>query len=134
MLLLKANHERNEFIFNNEKVILNPGQFITSREQLSVVTKINQYKVERILKYLESAQQIAQQKTSKFRIISILNWEKYQMDKISAQQSAHQMHNNCTSTAQQAHTNNNDKNEKNEKNYRSGCSDDSFKKMVLLLC
>ncbi|MFA5554263.1 MAG: hypothetical protein WDA68_06880 [Phycisphaerae bacterium] len=103
-------------------MILNPGQLIIGRKELSKITRISQTTIERILKYLENGQQIGQQTTSKYRIITILNWQNYQID---GQQNGQQMDNKRTSSGQQADTN---KNEKNEKNYRVG----SFEKDVFV--
>ncbi len=53
-----------------------------------------------MLKMFESCEQIAQQTFSKYRLVSITNYDQYQ-------DIAQQTHNNCTTTAQQLHTNNN---------------------------
>ncbi len=81
------------------------------------ITRIEPSIVEKIPKHLKNAQQIAQQKTSKFRIVTMLNRQNCQT---GAQQNTHQMHNNCTSSAQQVHTYKNDKNVKNDKKHM-GC-------------
>jgi len=112
-LLLKANHEKSEFIWNDEKIELKAGQFITGRKQLSSETGISESKVYRILKYLESEQQIEQQTNNKYTTITILNWEKYQGNE---QQIKQLVNNKRTTTEQPANTNKNDKNKKNEKN------------------
>ena len=131
-LLLMANHKKTTFIFNDKEQTLLPGQVLTGRKKLAKITRLNEFRIERILKLLENAHQIAQQKTSKFRIITIINWEKYQAIEELAQQNAHQVHNNCTSGAHQTHTYKNDKNEKNEKNHRGGFQSeiDSQKQMI----
>lgn len=77
-LLLMANHEDTSFIWNGKKQTLKRGQLLTGRKALSKQTRISQSKTYRILNYLENEQQIEQQKTSKFTIITILNWDKYQ--------------------------------------------------------
>jgi len=73
-LLMKANHK--EKMHNG--TIIKPGSFKTGRKSLAKETGINESKIERILKYLESEQQIEQRKTPNFRIISITNWAKFQ--------------------------------------------------------
>ena len=55
------------------------GQLLTGRKQLSAETGISQSTIERILKMLENEHQIGQQKTTKHRIITILNWRTYQI-------------------------------------------------------
>lgn len=98
-LLLKANHKETKIILNGKTVILKKGQFITGRIALSKSTKIPQTTIERILDWLEENEKIGQQKTTKNRIITILNWEKYQI-----------LDNKRTTNGQQTDTNNNDNN------------------------
>jgi len=117
VLLLLANHQEHSFIWNNKKQTCERGQVLTGRKELSRVSGVNEYKIERILKYLESEQQIAQQKTTKFRFITIKNYDQYQDKK---QQNAQQLHNKRTTTAQQLHTNNNENNYNNENNIPKG--------------
>jgi len=77
-LLLSANHEPKEFMWNDQIIIVKDGQLITGREQLSEQTGIPPTTIERILEMLESEHQIGQQKTTKYRLITIVNWGKYQ--------------------------------------------------------
>jgi len=111
-LLLRANHKQNEFIFNNKKVVLQPGQFITSRDKLSAITGISPSTIEYILEYFESEQQIRQQKTSKFRIISVCNWQIYQSQEEVRQDFRQQADSRLTVGRHHPDTNKNDKNEK----------------------
>ena len=78
VLLLKANHRDNKMIWNNNIIVIKEGQFITGRKELSKETSIPETTIERILKYLENGQQIEQQKTTKYRLITIINWKDYQ--------------------------------------------------------
>jgi DNA-binding transcriptional regulator YhcF (GntR family) len=113
-LLLLANHEDgHSFIWNGKRHFLKKGQLLTGRVALAEQTGINQNKVYRILKYLENEQQIEQQKTTKYTIITILNWDKYQQVE---QQTEQQVNNKRTTTEQQVNTFKNVKNDKNEKN------------------
>lgn len=116
-LLLKANHKEATFLWNGEKKTLKAGQFITGRNILSKETGMKASTLEDILKTFESQQQIRQQKNNKFRIITIVNWERYQG---SQQQTDIKTDNKATSNRQQGDTNKNDNNEKNEKNIKSG--------------
>lgn len=108
-LLLMANHEDNEFIWNGEKRICKAGQVLTGRDALSLQTGIPSTSIERILNYLENEHQIGQQKTSKFRLITIIKWSEYQILDIKTD-------NKRTTDGQQTDTNKNDNNDKNEKN------------------
>lgn len=99
-LLLRACHNESEFIWNGKRVTLHPGQLLTGRKQLNQDTGISESTIERILSYLESEHQIEQQKTNKFRIIAVKNWEKYQ----SSQDGEQQADNRRTTSGQQADT------------------------------
>jgi hypothetical protein len=113
VLLLLANHQEHSFIWNNEKQTCKRGQILTGRKELSRKTGVNENKIERILKYLKSEQQIEQQTTTKFRLITIKNYQAYQD---SEQQNEQQVNNKRTTDEQQVNTNKNDNNYKNEKN------------------
>ncbi|PIR68196.1 hypothetical protein COU49_02520 [Candidatus Nomurabacteria bacterium CG10_big_fil_rev_8_21_14_0_10_35_16] len=107
ILLLKANHKDNQMIWNDKNILVKEGQFISGRNELSKQSGIPPSTVERILKYFEKEQQIGQQKTTKFRFITIIHWKDYQkMDST--------MDKKRTTDRQQADTNKNDKKENNE--------------------
>jgi len=89
-LLLRANHSQKEAMIDGRMIHLLPGQFITGRNTLSLETGIHESKIERILNCFEREQQIEQQKTNKFRLILVKNWEGFQ---ISEQQSEQQLNN-----------------------------------------
>ncbi len=93
VLLLKANHKTKTFIWNNNKTECKEGQLLTSRKKLAEITCFSESKIERILKYLEIEQQIEQQTTTKYRLITIINWEKYQGN---GQQNGQQVNNKRT--------------------------------------
>jgi hypothetical protein len=101
-LLLKVNHEPKEFMWNGKTIIIKEGQLLTGRKQLSQETGISETTVERILDFLEKECQIGQQKTTKYRLITIINWKEYQ-----------NTDNKRTTSGQQADTNKNVKNVKN---------------------
>lgn len=105
-LLLMANHKEG---FTADGTRLTQGQFMTSQLELSKKFNVTRDKMRRLLLKLEDAKQIAQQTSSKNTIITIINWDGYQVDE-------HQAHNGRTSNAHQAHTNKNAKNNKNGKN------------------
>jgi hypothetical protein len=77
-LLLRANWSETEIIWNDKKQIIAKGSFITGRNSLAIETGIPASTIEDILKYLETQQQIRQQKNNKYRVITIVNWERYQ--------------------------------------------------------
>lgn len=77
-LIYNATHQPQHVIFNNEKIEIKPGQYITGRKQIADACNVSESKAERILKWFENDQQIEQQTSSKGRLITIVNWEKYQ--------------------------------------------------------
>ena len=104
-LLLKATHTERDIIFEGERITLKPGQFTTGRKVISQEwgINVNESKIQRILKTFEIEQQIEQQTTPRCRLISILNWQEYQLDE---QLNEQQVNNKRT-------LNKKDKNEKN---------------------
>jgi hypothetical protein len=92
-LLLDANHGPSKALVGNQTVDVNPGQMITSRKRIAEYTGIQESKVERILTFLKTEQQIEQQSFTKYRIISICNWHLYQNDE---QQNEQQVNNKRT--------------------------------------
>lgn len=109
-LLLSANHAPKEFMWNGKVILVNEGQFITGRDELSKQTGVPGTTVERILNFLENEHQIGQQKTSKYRLITIVKWDEYQ-------KSDSTLDNKWTTNGQQMDTNKNVKKDKNEKKY-----------------
>lgn len=109
-LLLMANHKETTFIWNNKKQTLKAGQLLTGRKRLSKKTGVAESQVYKILKYLELEQQIEQQKTTKYTIITIVNWGMYQEKE---QQKEQQSNNRVTTEEQQSNTYNNNNNNNN---------------------
>ena len=112
-LLLEVAHEEYPVMFGGKKVILKPGQVTKGRVQIARETGVEQNKVYRILKLLESEHQIEQQKSNKCTLITVLNWEQYQHDE---QQPEQQVNNNRTTSEQQLNTKQECKELKNNKN------------------
>lgn len=96
--LLRGNYKASAVEIKHGSIVhLKPGEFITSRDQMSLNTGVEKNKVERILKVFKSEQQIEQRNHGKFRVISILNWDKYQ----SREQQNEQRMNNARTTDEQ---------------------------------
>ena len=79
-LLTNAAHRSHSVMWCGERIELKPGQLITGRKKISKDTKVNEEKVRRIIKALKSDHQIDQQTTNQGSLISILNWDKYQIN------------------------------------------------------
>lgn len=112
-LLLNATHTEYDTMFKGKRITLIPGQLITGRKSIAQKLKVDESKVQRFLKLLEIEQQIEQQKSNKNRLITIVNWSKYQENE---QQTEQQVNNKRTTSEQQVNTNNNVKNIKNDNN------------------
>lgn len=112
-LLIKANHKSKDFIWNGKRQTCKRGQVLTGRNEIARETGIKAGTVENILKYLEIEQQIEQQKTSKHRLITVINYNQYQSVEQEIEQ---QSDNRVTTDEQQNDTTKNDKNNKNVKN------------------
>lgn len=82
LLLLASHEERESFTWKGKKILLKRGQFVTGRKKLKSITGIPESSIERTLNYLEIGHQIEQQKTTKYRLISIVNWDSYQQTDI----------------------------------------------------
>lgn len=87
-LILKANIEDKETIFNGEKVMVKRGQCIIGIRSLAKEIGLSIKVTRTALDVLKRAQFSAQQPTHRFSIISISKYDKYQGDR--AQQTAHQ--------------------------------------------
>lgn len=103
-LLLNAAYKSYDVIFAKKRITLQPGQLLTGRKSLSKKLGMNESKVERILKELKNEQQIEQQTSNRNRLITVLNWDLYQ---IIEQQNEQQVNNKRTTSEQQVNTNNN---------------------------
>lgn len=106
-LLLSVNHSQKEFMWNGKIILIKEGQVITGRKELSKQTGIKQGTIENILEMLENEHQIQQQKTTKYRLITIVNWKEFQKGDSTSD-------NRVTTEWQQSDTNKNDKNDKND--------------------
>jgi uncharacterized phage protein (TIGR02220 family) len=103
-LLLKATHTEYAVIFEGSQITLKPGQLITGRKVISLKYKINESKVQRILKLFNNEQLIEQQTSSLNRLITIVSWGKYSLNK---QQIEQPLNNDQTTDEQPLNTNNN---------------------------
>jgi hypothetical protein len=77
-ILLKASHQRHGARFNGDNYDLAPGMFISSRREIAVNTGVNEAKVWRVIKTMESEDQIALRQGSTKAMFTVLNWETYQ--------------------------------------------------------
>ena len=111
-LLLNASHADFDIMYSGKKKTLTAGQLRVSRQTIAREMHISESKVQRILKTFEIEQQIEQQTNFHDRVISILNWDKYQQIE---QQTEQQVNSKRTASEQQVNANKNIKNNKNFK-------------------
>lgn len=77
-LLYNAEPRPKQSLFGGKPITLEAGQLTTGRKQIATSCGISESKVERVLKDLELAEQVEQQKSTKNRLISIVSWHEYQ--------------------------------------------------------
>ena len=115
--LLMASFKDFDWMGRNLKA----GQFITSYKSLSKDLGFSVQQIRTALKKLESTGEITSKSTNKFTIVTVMNWENYQVDDfedntVSNNPSTNeQQTNNKQATNKQQHRNN-VKNVKNVKN------------------
>ena len=118
-LLLMVNHEEAEWEWKGKKFKVNPGQKVTSLEKIAEESGkgISIQNVRSALKRFEKLEFITNESTKSGRLISIVNWELYQCDKLSPNK---EVNKEVTKSQQRGNkgvtTNKNDKNDKNDKN------------------
>lgn len=118
-LLLMANHEENEWEWKGQKFTVKPGQMITSLN--SIVDKcgkgITTQNVRTALKRFEKLGFLTNESTKQNRLITIVNWGKYQsVESKPNKDSNNQLTNDQQRPNNQLTTNNNDNNENNDNN------------------
>ena len=115
--LLKAMHDDYIQMIGLQEVELEKGQFIFGRKVAANELKMSESKTYRLIKKLETMQNLNIKANNKYSIITIANWELYQSDSNnSEQQFEQQMNNKRTTNEQQMNTNKNIKNNKNINN------------------
>ena len=100
-LLMEANHENKEHIFNGKVEKIKRGSLICGRISLSNELGIHESKIYRSLAILEKEQLIEQQKTNLYTIVSIVKYNKYQSNEQQTEQPAN---NQRTTSEQPANT------------------------------
>ena len=117
LILMKATHDSNRFLFNGKEIQLSSGQMVTGRDALALefnqgakpVHQVSSRQLWRWIKLFEKEQMLSIKSTTKYSVITVLNWNEYQ-------QSDQLLSSTSPSSVQQLSTNKNVKNEKNVKN------------------
>lgn len=126
-LILKANHSEGKWHGN----IIGRGQLITGRKKIATDCSISEQCVRSILCKLESTNEITIKATNKFSLITICNYDIYQMqstNKITNGTTTinQQLTNNQPTTNQQLTTNNNNNTDKNEDNDKNNLKEENM--------
>jgi len=114
--LMLANHEENEWEWQNEVYVCKPGQFITSLESIAsnCACDVKVQSVRTALLKLEKWHFLTNKSTKTGRLISIVKWEQYQSEDIETnKQTNKQLTKSQQSSNKQLTTIKNDKNVKN---------------------
>lgn len=101
LLLLNATHKPHDTLFGGKRITLQPGQLITGRKKLARELRVNEHKIDRMLRAFKNEQQIEQQSKPYGSLITIKNWHKYQDIE---QQNEQQMSNQRATSEQQVST------------------------------
>ncbi|MFN1736771.1 DnaD domain protein [Staphylococcus aureus] len=123
-LLMEANHSKAKVLIGNQIVTVERGQRLTSILTLSDLFNWSRFKVKTFLDLLESDGMLEVKTTSKYTLITIVNYDFYQSEQgrnqhqndIKPTSKQHQSNINPTSKQHQTNTNNNDNKDNNEKN------------------
>ncbi|HCZ8257885.1 TPA: DNA replication protein DnaD, partial [Staphylococcus aureus] len=123
-LLMEANHSEAKVPIGNQIVTVERGQRLTSILTLSDLFNWSRFKVKTFLDLLESDGMLEVKTTSKYTLITIVNYDFYQSEQgrnqhqndINPTSKQHQSNINPTSKQHQTNTNNNDNKDNNEKN------------------
>jgi len=114
-LLTHANHKPGKW--RGHKI--GRGQLITGRKKLSQDTGLSEQNIRTCLSKLEKTGEINQQSNQQYTLITLCNYDTYQVDvENTNQQSNQQLTNNQPTTNQQLTTNKNNKELKNDNNER----------------
>lgn len=79
-LLGNATFDEKRVLFGGTERELQKGELVTTTKFIANELKINESKVNRVLKMLENEKQIEKQTTNRNTLIYIVNWGKYQSD------------------------------------------------------
>ena len=78
--LLKATHKGYEQFVGKQLIYIKVGQFVTGRKRASEELRLKEGTVYDYIKTLEKEKMLDIKSNNKFSIISIINWEKYQIE------------------------------------------------------
>jgi hypothetical protein len=110
--LLKASHRPHKQLVGKQVVELKPGQLVFGRHAAAKELCSTERKIRTSLDLLKNMDFLTIKATSKYSVITIVNWDTYQQERPASDQQATSKR---PASDQQTTTNKNDKNAKNEK-------------------
>ena len=113
-LLLNANVEDHEF----ENEIIHRGEVVTSLANIEKSTGLTTSQIRNIISTLKRTGEITSRFTNRYRVITIVNYDKYQDNRQSKRQANEQSTDSQATSKQQQYKN--IKNDKNERIYNGG--------------
>lgn len=113
LILMKANHEDNRFLFNGQEVHVSSGQLVTGSVALASAfnegvtrdKRVTSRTVWRWVKKFEKEQMLSIKSTTKYSVITVIKWDEYQS-------SDKHVSSGCQAPVKHLSTNKNDKNVK----------------------
>ena len=109
--LLKATHKEFDVIVGCQSVHLMPGDFVFGRKVASKDLAMSEQSIRTLLDFLKTTQNLTIKTTNKFSVISITNWDTYQLNENEINQQINQPLTNKqpTTNHKQEYKNNNTK-------------------------
>lgn len=125
-LLLNANLEESRF----RNHVVPKGSLVIGRKSLSETLGISEQSVRTALNHLKTTNEITIKSTNKFSIVTVVNWEKYQVfEKRLTNKSTNKLTNNQPTTNQQLTTEKEYKN-KEYKNIKEEIKEENFPSLI----
>lgn len=103
LILMKASHDGNRFLFNGQQVDVSSGQFVTGRDAIASefnagakpVQRVSGRQLWRWIKLFEKEQMLSIKSNTKYSVITVISWGEYQEDdqrlSITSPSSVHQV-------------------------------------------
>ncbi len=129
-LLLMANHKEREWEWGGKQFKASPGQFVTSLENIQKKSGkgISQQNIRTALKRFEKYEFLTNKSTKTGRMITIVNWGVYQVEKLRTNKAIdNQLTNDSQTPNKDLTPNKNDKKDKKEKKVLDIYADTQFK-------
>ncbi len=108
-LMINANYKEHDF----ENITVRRGQLVTSRKTLAAELGISEQNVRTALRHLKSTGEITSSETSKFTLITVINYDKYQASTGTSTGDQPAVNQKLTGNQPQCNKDNKDNKEKN---------------------